>query len=194
MSTLPKQLLTPQQYLALERAAAVKSEFFRGEIFGMAGASREHNLIVGNIVRAAGNRLENQPCEVYPSDMRVKVAHSGLYTYPDVTIVCGEPEFEDDELDTLLNPTVVFEVLSESSEAYDRGTKSIHYRQLASLKAIVLVAQDSPQVEVYLRGPEGDWLLREANEIGMSIELSPVQIALPLAEIYRQISFNAPDE
>lgn len=191
MSTIPRQLLTPEEYLARERAANFKSEFFRGETFAMAGASREHNLIVGNLVRAAGNRLEDHPCEIYASDMRVKVSTTGLYTYPDVTIVCGEPKFEDDELDTLLNPTVVFEVLSASTEAYDRGTKSIHYRQLPSLRALVLVAQDRPQVEVYTRGADGDWVLREAGELSQSAELPPVGISLPLTEIYRQINLDA---
>jgi Uma2 family endonuclease len=194
MSTIPQQLLTPEEYLARERDSQFKSEYFRGETFSMAGASREHNLIVANIVRAAGNLLEEQSCEVYPGDMRVKVSATGLYTYPDATIVCGEPQFEDDELDTLLNPTVVFEVLSESTEAYDRGTKSIHYRQLPSLKALVLIAQDKPQVEVYVRGLDGDWVLREANEIGKSIDLPPLQIALPLHDIYRRISFHAREE
>jgi Uma2 family endonuclease len=123
MSTAAKPYYTEIEYLARERRAQYKSEYYRGEIFAMAGATREHNLIVGNLVRALGNQLANGPCEVYPIDMRVRLP-SGLYTYPDVTVARGEPKFLDDEFDTLINPTVLVEVLSASTEAYDRGTKA----------------------------------------------------------------------
>lgn len=163
MSSLPKARFTPQQYLALERAAETKSEFFNGEIFAMAGASREHNLIATNVVRELSAQLKGRPCETYPGDMRVKVSETGLYTYPDVVVVCGEPRFEDEHGDTLLNPTLVVEVLSPSTEAYDRGEKSSHYRRLASLAEYVLIAQDRCHVERYARRPDGLWLLAEAR-------------------------------
>lgn len=190
MSTVSKRLLTPAEYLAQERRATVKSEYCQGEMFAMAGASREHNLIVGNLVREMGNRLRDRGCEVYPSDMRVKVTATGLYTYPDVTIVCGTPQFEDDAADTLLNPTVLFEVLSESTEAYDRGTKSSHYRRLASLREYVLVAQDQPHVEGYARQADGGWLLREASQVDETVALGSIAVQLPMSEIYRQITWQ----
>ncbi len=194
MSTLPNQLLTPQEYLAQERLAEFKSEFFRGETFAMAGASRRHNLIAGNLVRELGNALKQQPCEVYPGDMRVKVCSTGLYTCPDVSIVCDDPRFEDDELDTLLNPMVLFEVLSKSTEAYDRGTKSGHYRKLPSLRHYVLVAQDRCSIDVYTRRDEGNWLLRETSDIKGSLELPWPGITIPASEVYRKVDFEAPDE
>jgi Uma2 family endonuclease len=192
MSSVPKPRLTPAEYLVRERRAEFKSEYFHGETFAMAGASREHNLIVGNLVREVGNGLKGRTCEVYPSDMRVKVAASGLYTYPDVTVVCGPPEFEDEQADTLLNPTVLFEVLSESTEAYDRGAKSAQYRRLASLQEYVLVAQDRPQVERYVRQPQGGgWMLREVTQLDQVLALDAISIQIPLAEIYRQITWKS---
>ena len=191
MSTAPKRLLTPAEYLAQERRAAFKSEFYQGETFAMAGASREHNLIVGNLVGEVRDQFKGRKCEVYPSDMRVRVSATGLYTYPDVTIVCGTPEFEDEQVDTLLNPTVLLEVLSESTEAYDRGTKSAHYRRLPSLMEYVLIAQDRPHVERYVRQPDGGWLLREATGLDEAVDLESVSVHLPMSEIYRQVTMKA---
>src|SRR5271165_4915242 len=159
-SAAPKKRYTPQEYLALERQAAYKSEYLDGNIIAMAGASREHNLITGNLGRSIGNQLEHRPCETYASDMRVLVSKTGLYTYPDVSVVCGDALFLDDEKDTLLNPTVIVEVLSPTTEMYDRGKKSGHYRRLASLREYVLVAQDEVHVERYLRQGD-DWLLTD---------------------------------
>ncbi|MDA1015517.1 MAG: Uma2 family endonuclease [Planctomycetota bacterium] len=190
MSADPRPVLTPAEYLDRERLATFKSEYFRGETFAVAGASREHNLIVSNLVREIGVSLKGRPCEVNPSDMRVMVSVTGLYTYPDVTIVCGEREFDDRELDTLLNPTVLFEVLSATTEAYDRGTKASHYRKLASLKEYVLIAQDRPSVERYLRQPDGSWLLREVTDINGNVSLDALGVSLPMAEIYRRIEFE----
>ncbi len=190
MSTVPKRLLTPVEYLLQERRAAFKSEYYQGETFAMAGATREHNLIVGNLVREVGNGLKGRKCEVYPSDMRVKITASGLYTYPDVTIVCGVPEFEDDEGDTLLNPTVLFDVLSDSTEAYDRGTKSAHYRRLPSLKEYVLIAQDQPSVERYVRQPDGGWVLREYTRLEETVALDGIPVQVPMSEIYRQVTLS----
>lgn len=132
---------TPEQYLERERSATYKSQYYRGEIFAMSGASREHNLVVANLLRTIGNQLLDRPCELYPSDMRVKVQDSGLYTYPDAVIVCGKPQFEDRHIDTLLNPLVLFEVLSESTEAYDRGAMSAQYRRLSPLRSWCLCLQ-----------------------------------------------------
>jgi Uma2 family endonuclease len=192
MATVPKSSLTPQQYLAQERKAEFKSQYFRGEMFAMAGASREHNLIVANIVRELGNALKGRRCEVYPSDMRVKVAKSGLYTYPDATVVCSEPEFEDDQFDTLTNPTVLVEVLSDSTESYDRGGKFRRYREIDSLKEYVMISQDQASVECYLRQTGGQWLLKETQSLDESVTFESIQVTIPLAELYRSIHFEAP--
>jgi Uma2 family endonuclease len=189
MSAVPLPKLTPAEYLAMERSAERKSEYFAGEVFAMAGASREHNLVVGNIVRLLGQQLRGRRCEVYPSDMRVKVSATGLYTYPDVVAIYGEPEFEDDELDTLLSPTLVVEVLSQSTEAYDRGAKSAHYRRLESLEEYVLVAQSLCRVEHYLRQPDGAWTLREHGDLQAILSLPAVRCELPLAEVYDKVEF-----
>jgi len=183
--------MTPTEYLALERSAEIKGEYFDGEIFAMAGASREHNLIVGNLVRELGNQLRKGPCEVYPSDMRVKVDRTGLYTYPDVVVVCDEPQFEDEHSDTLLNPTLLIEVISESTEKYDRGKKSSHYRRLASLKEYLLVSQAEPHVEHYARQDRDHWLLAEATGTNSNIELPALQITIELSEVYARLAFEA---
>src|SRR5215475_2138813 len=141
MCSQVRQRYTPEEYLALERQARCKSGYYAGEILPMAGASRWHNLIVANIVGELSLQLKGRFCTTYPSDMRVKVSATGLYTYPDVTVICGEPRFEDNQQDTLLNPTLIVEVLSESTEAYDRGGKFAHYRKLPSLMEYVLITQ-----------------------------------------------------
>src|SRR5262245_46847116 len=129
--------VTPEQYLVLERKADFKSEYLNGYIIAMAGASREHNLIAGNLHGELRSQLKGRPCETYVSDMRVFIDRTGLYTYPDIVAVCGEARFQDDGVDTLLNPTVIVEVLSDSTERYDRGRKFGHYRQLPSLREYV---------------------------------------------------------
>ena len=139
MSLQPKPRLTPEDYLALERSADFKSEYFDGEIFAMTGASEPHNTIVANTLSEIRQQLKKRPCKVYANDMRVKVDPTGLYTYPDVVVVCGKARLEDAHLDTLLNPTLIVEVLSDSTEAYDRGRKFEHYRKLESLAEYVLI-------------------------------------------------------
>jgi len=161
MSAVPKTKSTPTQYLAFERKAAYKSEFYGGEMFAMVGASEEHCLIKDNLAREAGYQLKGGPCRVVTSDLRVKVDPTGLYTYPDVVIYCDRPQFEDNVLDALLNPRAIVEVLSESTEVYDRGDKFRHYRQVPSLQEYVLAAQDRPLVERHVRQPDGSWLMTE---------------------------------
>ncbi len=193
MSAVTKPYLTPQQYLARERQAETKSEYLSGEMFAMSGASREHNLIAGNVSRVLGELLRERKCEVYQSDMRVKVSPTGLYTYPDVTVVCGEPEFEDAEVDTLLNAKVLVEVLSPSTADYDRGRKFTHYRRLSSLQEYVLISQDRPLVEHYVRQGRDEWLLREQSSLQDTLILPAIQCRLPLSEIYLKVQFP-PDE
>lgn len=190
MTSVPKPYLTPEEYLARERRAEYKSEYFKGEMFAMGGASREHNLIAGNLNRALGNQLLDRPCEVYQSDMRVKVGPTGLYTYPDVVVVCGQPQFEDAELDTLLNPTVLFEVLSVSTEDYDRGRKSAHYRTVPSLREYVLVAQRTCHVEQLTRQPDGRWLLSETDDLEGVLALPSIGCELKLRDVYAKVTFG----
>jgi Uma2 family endonuclease len=177
---------TPEEYLAWERASPEKHEFFQGEVFAMAGATKEHNLIVGNIVGELRNALRSGLCQVYPSDLRVKIPATGLYTYPDASVVCSKPKLEDDSFDTLLNPEVIFEVLSDSSENYDRGKKFEQYRTVASLREYILVAQDRVLVEQYTRMPDGAWVLREHRQ-GGRLDLACIGCALDVGEIYLKV-------
>lgn len=189
MSSVSKPYLTPQEYLAIERKAETKSEYLHGEMFAMSGASREHNLIAGNVYAEIHPHLKGRSCEAYMADMRVRVKPSGPYTYPDVSVVCGEPQFEDAEVDTLLNPNVLFEVLSESTEDYDRGTKFEHYRQIRSLTDYVLIAQDKVHVEHFHRQPDGRWILWETNNLDDVLELPSMQCQLKLKDIYAKVQF-----
>jgi Uma2 family endonuclease len=184
---------TPEQYLALERKAEVKSEYINGWIYAMAGASREHNLISANILAELHVQLRSRPCETYSSDMRVKVSATRLYTYPDVVVVCGEPRFEDEHVDTLLNPTVLIEVLSPSTEAYDRGDKFAHYRRLESLQEYVLIAQERMRVEHYARQGE-QWLLTEFSQPDEQLPLASIGCEIPLREIYARVEFPGQEE
>ncbi|MGQ0814578.1 MAG: Uma2 family endonuclease [Gemmatimonadota bacterium] len=187
ISTQPTRRLTPAEYLDAERQAEHKSEYYAGEVFAMTGASEPHNLIVANLVAALVTQLRARPCRVYPSDMRVKVQPTGLYTYPDVAVVCGKPELEDEYLDTLLNPTLLIEVLSPSTEAYSRGRKAEHYRHLHSLQEYLLIAQQEPRIERYRRQGERDWLLTEFRGLDETVDLSSVGCALTLREIYDKV-------
>ena len=182
--------LTPEAYLILEREATTKSEYFNGQIYAMAGASREHNLVAGNIFGELRSQLRTRACETYINDMRVKVLPTERYTYPDVVVVCDEPRFEDAELDTLLNPTVLIEVLSPSTEAYDRGEKFAQYRQVESLSEYILVAQDRVRVEHYLRQGT-QWLLTEFSRPDDVLNIVSIGCALSLREIYAKVEFPA---
>jgi Uma2 family endonuclease len=155
MSAIPDHTLTAAEYLTYERASPVRHEFLDGKLYAMAGASLAHNLIAGNTLASLHGQLRGKPGTIYPSDMRLKIVRTGLYTYPDISIVCGEPQLEDQHGDTLLNPIVLIEVLSPSTETYDRGKKFQHYRTLSSLREYLLIAQDSYRVEHYIRQPQG---------------------------------------
>ncbi|MHB2020111.1 MAG: Uma2 family endonuclease [Candidatus Xenobia bacterium] len=185
--TLPHPRLTPEEYLKIERQAERKSEFYNGEMFAMAGASRRHEQVKMNIAAELHSRLKGRPCDVYSSDMRVKVNATGLYTYPDVAALCGEGQFEDAEVDTLLNPSVIVEVLSPSTEAYDRGGKFANYRQVPSITDYVLAAQDRMSVEHYARQPDGSWLLHAYERPEDDVEIGSLGVRLPLAEIYARV-------
>jgi Uma2 family endonuclease len=187
-----KPQLTPEQYLAFERESPIRHEYHAGSIFAMSGASREHNLIAGNFHAELRTQLRGRPCEAYVVDMRVCVAPTGLYTYPDVVVVCGEPQFQDNVVDTLLNPTLIVEVLFPSTEAHDRGTKFAHYRRLESLREYVLVSQDQMRVERYTRQGD-DWLLTELSRPGETLDLASIGCAVAMSEIYARVRFAGAD-
>lgn len=191
MSTQPVKRYSAEEYLAIERESDTKHEFYAGDLFAMSGASREHNLIAYSLARVIGNALEDRPCEAYGSDMRVKVDRTGLYTYPDGVVTCEEPRFEDDQVDTLMNPQVVFEILSDSTEKYDRGKKFAHYRQIESLRDYVLISQDEPLVEHYARQADGRWSLDAVGGLESTARLETIGVELPLAELYAKVRFEA---
>jgi len=187
MNVQPKPSLTPQEYLAWERRQETRHEYFDGEVYAMTGASREHNLLSLNIAVSLHAQLRGKPCEVYTNDMRVKVSETGMYTYPDVAVACEKPEFEDAEVDTLLNPVAIIEVLSTSTAQYDRGTKFLHYRTLASLQDYLLVAQTEYRVEHYARQPGNRWLLTEYRRLDETIDLEGLECRLLLREVYERV-------
>lgn len=187
MALQPDVYISPQEYLALEKQAVYKSEYIAGTIVAMSGASREHNLIVTNIVISLGQQLRGRPCEVYANDMRVKMPASNLYVYPDVVVVCGTPQFEDSDLDTLLNPTLVIEVLSHSTEFRDRGVKAQGYRRIDSLAAYLLIAQDRCRVEQYIRQADTHWSLVDFAALTETVTLDALHCTLALQEVYDRV-------
>ena len=189
MQTQSKCRLTPEEYLAIERRAEYKSEYYDGEMFALAGASEKHNLITLNIVSTIHAALKEKPCKAYASDMRVRVPVVGLYTYPDIAVVCGKAEFDDAIKDTLLNPVLIIEVLSESTEAYDRGKKFEYYRMIPSLREYVLVAQDRRCVEVFTR-EDFRWIFTEAGRERDYVELSSIGWTLLLPDVYSKVEFE----
>lgn len=190
MSAIPKTKLTPEEYLDFERKSEERHEYFNGEIFAMSGAKRNHNKIVGNLSGLIWQHLKGKDCEFYPADMRVFVPETGLYTYPDLVVVCGEPKFQDNVFDTLLNPNLLIEVLSESTESYDRGKKFQHYRSIESLQEYVLVAQDEARIEKYVKQGDGFWLLSEAVGLESAIKFDSVNCDIRLSEVYDKIDFS----
>ena len=189
MSTGPKHFITPEEYLHRERQAEHRSEYYRGEMFAMAGASANHNLIVGNCIQTLGQQLKSKPCRVYPSDLKLRVEATGLFTYPDLSIVCGEPRLESDHGDVLLNPVVLVEVLSDSTEAYDRGKKFEHYRTIPSLKHYVLITQDRHSIDCFTRSNGESWNLTSCQGLSGKITLEAIECELLGSEVYDKVVF-----
>jgi Uma2 family endonuclease len=185
-SAAARTYLTPEEYLAFERKATTKHEYLNGQIVAMSGASFAHNFLTMNTANQLYNQLIGGECQVATSDMRVKVTQIDSYFYPDVVVVCGEPRAEDDTFDTLLNPTVVVEVLSPSTEVYDKGEKFEHYQQIASLKEYVLISQDKIRVEHYRR-QETEWLQTEFQGLEDVLYLLSIGCELRLQDIYRRV-------
>ena len=189
MSVQARAYITPEEYLERERAAAFKSEYYNGEVFAMSGGSRDHVLIAGNCQMALRDALRSKDCLVFQSDLRVHIPSSNLYTYPDVVVVCGEEKYLDTQKDTLVNPVLLVEVLSASTESFDRGQKFEFYRSIASLQEYALVAQDRVSVEVFRKNDEGHWVLYEAEE--GTIEMASVGCTLKLDDLYAHVTFDA---
>ena len=188
---LKRKYIAPEEYLALEREAFEKHEYFDGEIFEMAGTSEEHANISSNINISLGTQLKKRPCKSYQSDLRVYIPVTGLYTYPDVVVVCGKPQLLDDAyLDTLLNPDLIIEVLSPSTADYDKGTKFDHYRTIESLKEYVLVWQDKKRVARYTKQPDGSWTLNDFIGEDAEILLSSIDCRLSIEDIYDKVDFD----
>jgi Uma2 family endonuclease len=190
MSAQPVARITPEQYLEAERKAEFKHEYFDGEVFAMSGGTFPHGTIIGNLTGALWNALKGRSCTVTPNDVRVRVGSGRMYTYPDILVVCGEPRFADDQKDTLLNPTLIIEVLSTSTEAHDRGLKFREYRSLESLQEYALVSQYEPRVEKFRRGSTGDWLMTECAGLEGSCRFDSVNCEIALSEIYYNVAIT----
>ena len=189
MSAQTKRFLTPEEYLAIERDVEAKHEFDRGEMFAMGGASFVHTQITIATSATLYDQLKNGKCHVSANDLRVKVAANGLYTYPDVVVTCEKPRFEDAKFDTLLNPQSIIEVLSDTTEKYDRGKKFELYRQIESLREYVLISQDRAHIELFTRGDDDLWKLSEATGLDSAIDLTAIGCRLALADVYAKVSW-----
>jgi Uma2 family endonuclease len=191
MSAIEKKHWTADEYLAFEAASGEKHEFIDGEVYAITGASENHNLIVANTLASLVAQLRGRPCKTYPSDMLVHVTATGDYYYPDISVVCGDSDIVHNKQDMLLNPVLVIEVLSPTTEKLDRGKKFLNYRTLKSLQEYILIAQDEVLVERFVRQADGQWLLSDATSLDGAVELTPIDCHLTLADVYDKISFEA---
>jgi Uma2 family endonuclease len=189
MSLHSVALITPEQYLDADRKAEYKSEYYQGVVYAMAGGSPVHSLIIGNLAGELRQAVKKRRCFVYPTELRLRVTPLGLYTYPDIMVVCGDPLFCDDQKDTVTNPVLIVEVLSKSTEGHDRGFKFSQYRKVESLQEYILVSQHEPRIERYLRQPGDQWLLTESSGLDRSLQIESLACTIPLAEIYDKVEF-----
>jgi Uma2 family endonuclease len=186
MSTQPKPYLTPEQYLEIERAAEHKSEYFNGEMYAMAGGTLNHSRIASDVLTLLNVQMRGRRCEIAESNLRLRVTPEGLFTYPDIFVFCGEPQLADDRKDTVIDATVIIEVLSPSTANYDRGFKFEQYRRIPSLQDYIVIAQDRVHVEHNTR--QGDaWLLRETSDLNAVIELPSIECTFRLREAYGRV-------
>jgi Uma2 family endonuclease len=190
MSALAKKRWTTEEYLAFEHTSQERHEFVAGEVYLMTGASENHNLIVANIIIAVGIQLRNRPCKLYPSDMLIEIAATGDYHYPDISIVCEPAMIKREKQEILLNPTVIIEVLSPSTEQYDRGKKFHNYLTIDSLQEYILVSQDMARIECYRRQENNQWLYSDATALEAIVELPSIAAKLALADVYDKVTFD----
>jgi Uma2 family endonuclease len=188
------KLFTSAEFLEFERQSEVKHELIDGELFEMAGANKRHNQISSNVMRLLGNQILERQCNIYSSDMRVKITSTGNYTYPDVVAVCGDEQFEDSTEDTLLNPQLIIEVLSKSTEAYDRGAKFEYYQTIEGFREYVLITQEPFRVEQYVRKNENEWTYFEFRKPESIIKLNSIDCEVSLQDIYHKIQQTFPKE
>jgi Uma2 family endonuclease len=189
--SLPRTLrrLTEAEYLEIERVAEFKSEFFDGEVFAMAGGTPQHSLIATNLAGEFRNRLKDSNCVPYNADLRIKIEATGLCTYPDLSVICGPLQLAEGTDDTVVNPTLLVEVLSDSTEAYDRGKKFEHYRQIPTCREYLLVSQHESRIEQFIRQADGRWVLNEAVGLEATLELPSLRISVSLAEVFAKVNF-----
>jgi Uma2 family endonuclease len=183
----PVTKVTEEQYLAMDRAAEFRSEFLDGEIIAMSGGSMRHADVQANVIGELFAALRGSDCRVYSSDFRVRVSKTRMYAYPDVSVVRGKPVLADERQDVLLNPAVIFEILSPSTEKYDRGVKFQHYRTIDSLKDYILVGQDAIRVEHYTRGDDNTWTLHDNQRLEEELKIASIAVSLPLSRIYDRV-------
>jgi len=190
MSTQAKPFLTPEQYLEIERAAEYKSEYFKGQMYAMAGGSLNHARIFRNLLLSLNGQLRGRDCEVAGSDLRLQVSPSGLSTYPDIVVFCGKPKLTDQRNDTITDATVIIEVLSPSTSDYDRGFKFEQYRRIPSLKDYIVIAQDRVYLEHYVRQCDSSWILRESSDLNDAIQIPSIECSFRLSEAYERVEFE----
>ncbi len=191
MVAKPQNYFSPEEYLALEEVADYKSEYYQGEIFAMSGRSANHNRIAKNLVIALEVALESKPCETFITDMRLLVKKNGLYTYPDVMVICGQLEFAEGRTDTLTNPIVIVEVLSKSTQDYDRSAKFELYRAIETLQDYVLIDQARVHVEYFRKLEDGRWLLQEFNQLEAILRVEAVGVEIPLSRVYQRVEWES---
>ena len=189
MSTLTVTHVTPEEYLAAERLSETRSEYLDGGVYPMTGASLNHGRIVLNVATEISLQLRERDCDVLIADMKVRLQESRKFFYPDVCVLCGDAQFHDERTDIILNPGLVVEVLSPSTEAFDRGAKFQAYRTIVSLKEYLLVSQGTPLIEQYVRGDEGKWTLTTAAGLESSLTLPSIECTLNLAAVYKRVEF-----
>lgn len=194
MSAQPYEYLSLPEYFDLEATSDLKHEYYRGAIYAMTGASARHNLIVANIIGLLHSQLRRSACRVFPSNLRLKIEQTGLYTYLDVSIICGTLQFDAGRQDTVTNPIVLVEVLSPRTENYDRGKKFEHYRTIETLQEYIVVAQDRTHIEQYIRQADHRWLLVDFFTVDQIVRIEAIECDLPLADVYEYISFEDEDQ
>jgi Uma2 family endonuclease len=191
MPTLPKTFLTEEQYLEIERTAERKSEYFNGEMFAMAGASIQHVAINDNLVGILLRVLAGSGCRSYSRDLRLRISSTGMYTYPDMVVICGKIQLSETDKNTVTNPTVIVEILSPSTQNYDRGDKFAHYRAIPSLREYVMIAQDRIHLERFTLQEDGAWLFRETSDAESVVAIESIGVNFPLGEVYSGVEFEA---
>lgn len=187
---LQYNFITPEEYLAAERSATEKHEYYRGEIFAMSGASVNHNKIFRKLFLAIGHQLKGKDCQPYGSDLRIHIPMNTLYTYPDISIICGEPELADDPFDNVINPSVIIEILSKSTRNYDKGEKFTLYRDIDTLQEYILVDSEKIHIEKHIRNKDNSWQLTEFKSIENSLYINTVNMQIELRDIYESLSFE----